>query len=779
MTWPAFDRSPGRALTPDARAALYDAGISRRQFLRTSGALIVTFSATGVTGPAAQGPQAASGALDAWLAIAADGRVTAYTGKCELGQGLFTAQTQLVAEELGVPIDHVTLVQCDTARTPDQGTTSGAQSHPANFNQANLARAAATARLTLLRIAAARLDVPVQGLTTVAGAVQVSSDPSRRVSYGDLVGGRTFGVSLDPGAPRRDPADWDVLGQPVPRLDLPAMVTARFEYVHDVALPGMLHGQVVRPPAVGARVVSVDERSVADMPGVVRVVRRNDFVGVVAERPWQALQAANRLQVTWSEGSGLPDRSGFFDRLRTQPARDTLLVDSGDVEAALARAAVTLRATYRHPYQMHGSLGTSCAVADVRPGEATIYSATQAVHPHRNTAALLLDLPPDRVRVIFRMGSGCYGINGAEAVSYDAAILSQAVGRPVRVQLTRGDEMAWENYGAAFVIDQRAGLDTTGTIVVWDHESWSPNRGGRPGANRPGNVITGLLAGFEPAPFTPRSPAPAPGGFNNNSNAAPSYVAGCAGGRCGGTGTIRSERVLAHIVESPLWTGPLRSPQRLQNTFAHECFLDEIAAHVGTDPVTYRRRHLSEPRLIGVLEAAARAANWETRPSPRPDRPRTGMASGRGVACVLYEGNNGYCALVAEVAVDLESGAVRPRRFVIASDCGPISNPDGLRNQLEGGALQGLSRALVEEVTWDDRQVTSIDWRSYPSLSLGVEMPAIECVLIDPGEGPAMGAGETSVTVVAAAIGNAIFDATGARLREVPFTPARVRAALA
>jgi len=429
---------------------------------------------------------------------------------------------------------------------------------------------------------------------------------------------------------------------------------------------------------------------------------------------------------------------------------------------------------------MHGSMGTSCAVADVKLNRATIWSASQAVFGIRSAAATLLDLPVQAVRVVFARGSGCYGINGADAVSYDAAILSQAVNKPVRVQLSRKDEMAWENYGFAYLIDQRVGLDANGTIVAWDYEAWSPSLGGRPGYDRPGNVVSGMLAGFEPATVAPRSPAAPPGGrFNNGSNSAPSYVTGCVGGACGGTGTVKSERVLTHTIRSPFFTGPLRSPSRLQNTFAHESLMDEVAARVKADPAAYRLRHINDSRLKDVIAAATKAANWETRPSPRPNRPAAGVASGRGMSAVLYEGDNGYCAVVAEVEVDQTSGRVAVKRFVAAQDCGPISSPDGMKNQLEGGLLQGLSRALGEEVTWDDKKVTSIDWRTFHSLTMGAEMPAIESVLINRPEHEAMGAGECSITLVASAVGNAIFDATGARIREVPFTPERVKAALA
>jgi nicotinate dehydrogenase subunit B len=745
---------------------------TRRSFLKTSGALIVGFSAGSLVVTRAQGPLAGSPAmnqLDSWVAIAADGSITAFSGKEELGQGISTAQTQLVAEELSVPFNRVKLIYCDTALTPDQAHTSGSQSHPTNFNNGNLAQAGATARETLFSMASQRLGVPVDQLTASDGVI---NSGSKRVTYGQLVEGKKFNRALDSKAKRKPASQWTVLGKPVPRPDLPDLVTGKFEFVHNVRLPGMLHGRVVRPPSVGATVASVDEESVKGMPGLVKVVIRKNFVGVVAVKPWQAIQAAARLKVTWNPGPVLPDQTTFYDSLRKQPARDTLMVDSGDVGAKLSAAPTLLKATYLHPYQMHGSMGSSCAVADVQGEKAVIYSATQAVWYQKNTSAMILGLKPENIRVIFRRGSGCYGCNGADTVTYDAAVLSQAAGKPVRVQLTRKEEMAFENYGNAFVIDQRASLDPSGNITAWDHESWSPGLGGRPGTNTPGNVITGLLLGFQPAAFAPRSPAPAPGAFNNNSNGVPSYLARA-------TGTVQSGRVLTHTLESRFWTGPLRSPSRLQNTFAHESFMDELAAKAKADPVEFRLRHLRDARLKEVLQAAAKTATWETRPSPKPGNRKSGVASGRGAACVLYEGDNGYTALVAEIEVNQDTGKMVVKRMVAASDVGPISNPDGLRNQVEGGALQGLSRALGEEVTWDTEKITSVDWRTYHSLPLGFEVPKIEAVLINRTEGEVMGAGETSITLVAAAIGNAIFDATGARIRQVPFTAERVKAALA
>ncbi len=775
------------SLTPDALAALRRAGLSRRHFLKGTGALVVTFSmgmlgtaqAQGILDGGVAGSPPAN-QVDSWIAIAADGSVTAYSGKAELGQGMSVVQMQLVAEELCVPFDRVNLIYCDTALTPDQGVTSGSQSHPANFNRSNLAQAGATARQALLQMASKRLEAPVEELTATDGVIRVKSNPSKKVTYGQLVEGKKFAINLDGNAKRKPPIEWTVLGKPIPRPDMPAMVTGQFEFVQNVRVPGMVHGMVIRPPAVGATLVNVDESSVAGMPGLVKVVVKKNFVGVVAQKPWQAVQAARHLKVTWTPGAGLPSQANFYDHLRNlKPARDTLLVNSNDVDQKLAEATTLVKSTYLHPYQMHGSVGSSCAVADVQGDKATVWSPTQGVWHQRNALAMILDLKAESIRVIFRRGSGCYGINGADTVTYDAALLSQAVGKPVRVQLTRKDEMAWENYGFAFVMDERAGLDAQGNIVAWDHEAWSPVLGNRPGYSYPGNIITGLLVGFQPEEFKPRSPAPEPAAFNNNSNGVPSYCAGQVGGAARGVGTIKSERALLHNVVSPFWTGPLRSPQRLQNTFAHESFMDELAARAKADPVAYRLKHLSDPRLRDVVEAAAKAANWDSRPSPKPGTSKTGVVTGRGMACVAYEGINGYAAMVIEVEVNQDTGKVRVKRIFASNDSGPISNPDGLRNQVEGGALQGMSRALMEEVTWDDQKVTSIDWLTYHSLPLGFDIPKIETVLIKRFEGPAAGSGETSITIVGAAIGNAIFDATGARLRQIPFTPERVKAALA
>jgi CO/xanthine dehydrogenase Mo-binding subunit len=758
--------------------------VSRRDFLKTSGALVVSFSANALSGSYAmgQGPfdthrsHIDPAQLDSWIAVSADGTVTAFSGKCDFGQGMLTVQTQLVAEELGVPLQSVKIVQCDTAMCPDQGTTSGSQSTPTNFNLRNLAQAAATAREALVGMAAKQLNESANQLTV--GNRIITGKSGRRVTYAQLIGSKRFDVPLNAAAKRRSPDRWTVLGKPVPSLDRVALMTGEFEFVHNISVPGMLHGRVVRPPEVGATVSSVDENSVRGIPGFIKLVVRKNFVGVVAEKQSQAIQAARHLKVDWRPSRELSAQESFFDTMRKQPSEDSLLVDSKDVEDQLSRATTVLRATYSYPYQMHGSVGTSCAVADVKGDRATIWSATQSVYPTRSIVSKILSLPLDNVRVIYVRGSGCYGLNGADTVSLDAAVLSHAVGRPVRVQLSRQDEMAWENFGAACVIDQRAGIDQSGAIVSWACENWQTSRGGRPGYDQPGNVITGTLLGYEPETITPHTATAPKEQVRNRSNAVPSYFAGCVGDQCNGAGNIRSERVLTHEVDSAFFTGPLRSPLRLQNTFAHECFMDEIAARIKADPVSLRLKHLRDDRLIDVVKGAAKAAGWENRPSPKPSTPRSGTASGRGIACVAYEGNNGYAALVVEVDVDLISGQVHATRFVVAIDAGPVSNPDGLRNQTEGGILQGMSRALGERVSWDSRRVTSFDWETYNSLYLDLAAPKIDVVIVDRMNVPALGAGETAITLVAAALGNAIFDATGVRLREAPFTADRVRAAL-
>jgi CO/xanthine dehydrogenase Mo-binding subunit len=763
---------------------------SRRSFFKRAGILIVGFSMASDSRKAmAQNPINPTGLVDvtqvdSWLTIAQDGSVTAYSGKCEFGQGFQTVQYQLIAEELGVSMDRISLIFCDTGFTPDQGVTSGSQSHIAEFGPGGLRAALVTARSALFSLASQQLDTTVDQLAVQEGIIYMKSDPSQRVGYGQLLEGKRFNLTVNNSGTPKDPRTYTILGTSVPRIDLPPKVTGQFMYVHHVRLPGMLHGKVVRAPVVGAHVVSVDQSSVAALPGNVKVVVKQDFVGVVADKQWYALQAAEQLKVTWSAGDKLPSQAGLYEWMRQQPSADALVADSGDVDQMVGRAASTFKSTYLYPYQMHGSVASSCAVADVRGtgsnAYARIWTASQGVYPQRDSIAQVLGIPNANVRVIYMEGAGCYGLNGADTVCYDAALLSQAVGKPVRLQYTRKDEMTGaEHFGPAHVIDIRAGVDSNGQIIAWDFQGWSLSKGNRPNAGNPGNIVTGALVGF-PTPVPTPAAATPPRSFSNNSNAAAAYLTGCVGA-CGGTGNIASERVLNHTIVSPFFTGPLRSPDRLQNTFANESFVDELAAFVEADPVAYRLRHLSDSRLIDVLNGAANAYQWDTRPSPKPGNAKTGVVTGRGIACVLYEGNNGYCALIAEVQVDQDSGVITVTRFVASQDSGAISNPNGLQNQMEGGALQGMSRALYEEVHWDDQSgtITSVDWRTYPVFHFGQPIPSVQTVLINRPDQSPLGAGECVITLVAAAIGNAVFDAIGARLRQVPFTRDRVLAALA
>jgi CO/xanthine dehydrogenase Mo-binding subunit len=637
-------------------------------------------------------------------------------------------------------------------------------------------------------MASQQLDVPTSQLMVRNGVFFViGGDPANRISYGQLLQGRPFDLALNRQAVPKDPATYTVLGTSVPRIDIPSKATGQFQYVQHVRLAGMLHGRVVRPPSVGAMVMNVDKSALAGLPGNIQVVVKNNFVGVVADTEWHAIQAVKALNVTWSGRVTLPDQANLYTWMQQQPSADSYTVNSGDTDQMLKQAATKLSAQYLYPYQMHGALASSCAVADVRGGSgsgatAKIWSATQGVYPQRDSVAMLLGIPNTNVRVIFVEGSGCYGLNGNDSVSFDAALLSQAVGQPVRVQYMRKDEnVSGESYGPAHVTNMNAGVDGNGQILVWTQEGRSLAKGNRPNATTPGNIISGALAGFPTPPLVPATAAP-PKNFSNNGNAAPPYVTGVVDGNPpGGTGTVASQQVLTHTIASPFFTGPLRSPDRLQNTFANESFMDEIAAAVKADPVLYRLRHLSDPRLIAVLNAAAKAANWDTRPSPNSASAKTGVVMGRGIACVLYEGDNGYCAMVAEVSVDQATGIITVARVVTSQDSGPVSNPDGLRNQMEGGALQGVSRTLYEEVKWsaDTGAITSVDWKTYPVFHFGVALPVIETVLLNSLNVPQTGAGECTITITPAAIGNAVFDATGARLRQVPFTPDRVLAALA
>jgi nicotinate dehydrogenase subunit B len=738
---------------------------SRRGFLADAGILVVGFTlfprvlraeSLGRATEAAAAPSA--DALDSWLVIGRDDRVTVYAGKVELGTGVSTALRQIVAEELDVPLERITWVQGDSQLTVDQGRTVGSGS--VKRGGAQLRRAAAEARQALVEMAAAKLSVPASQLEISDGVVSVVGDTSRRLTFGALIGGGRFERTISGRAPVKSPAAYKIVGHPIPRVEIPAKVTGKHVYVHDLRLPGMVHGRVVRPPRVGATLESLDEQSAAKLPGVIRVVRKGTFVGVVAEREQQAVRAAKMLKTTWTATPVLPDAADLFARFKALATTQRVVGEAGDADAALRSAARAVRATYRWPFQLHASIGPSCAVADVRGDTATVYSATQGAHQLVAPIAALLGMPSEKVRAVFTEGSGCYGHNGADDVAADAALLSQAVGRPVRVQWSREDEHGWEPEGPAMLFEMAGAVGADGKIAAWTYDAWTPTHGARP-TRDPATLVAGALVARNVATGEFFS-----GGGERNART---------------TYALPNERVTSHPVPSfPIRTSSLRGLGSPQNSFANESFMDELASAAGIDPVELRRRHLSDPRALAVIEAAAKRAGW----TPRSSAPvRSGAASsdirkGRGFAYVQYDRTEAYVAAAVDVDVRPDTGSVRVRRVCVAHDCGLIVNPDGLRNQIEGNVIQAISRTLKEAVRFDSMRVTGVDWNGYPILRF-LEIPdAIDIELIDRPDQPSVGAGEAATSPIPAAIANAIFDATGARVRQVPFTPDRVRAAV-
>ncbi|HEY7035278.1 MAG TPA: molybdopterin cofactor-binding domain-containing protein [Thermomicrobiales bacterium] len=748
---------------------------NRRQLIQGTGGLVVGFGLGSaspepgvVPAPVNQTEQdvqtrnVSGDVVDSWLAIDEAGAVTLYVGKVELGTGIQTALAQIAAEELDVPFERVSVVQGDTSLTPDQGYTAGSKS--LQVAGPVVRQAAARARSILIHRAAKHLGAAVEELAVGDGVVRIAHDPGASVPYGELAG-EPFAEPVTGDAPLKAPADYTIVGRSLPRLDLPVKLTGAPAYVQDVAIAGMLHGRVVRPyvrtmDGVGATILAVDDGAAMQMPGVVQVVRDGDFVGVVAAREEQAIAASRALKVTWSEPAMLSDDAAFFDEMKSLVVEDRELANAGDVAGALGTAAKTLDAWYRFPAQAHAPIAPSCAVADVRADGATIYSHTQGVYQLRNAVAPLLGLAPERVRVIYREGAGCYGHDGAEDVAADAALLSKAVGKPVRVQWMREDEFAWEPKAPPMLSHVRGGLDAAGNIVAWDYEVWTPTHTTRPGGN-PAGLLAGQLIDPPAGTIVPRN-----GGGDRN---APHTYA------------FPNNRVTVHWVGSaPLRPSALRSLGGTANTTANESFVDEMAAAAGADPIAFRLRHLTDPRAIDVVTKAAAVSGWQARPSgpiAPGSTPPAGLLTGRGIAFVRYETQYAYVAVVAEVAVDSTRGDVRVTKVTVAHDCGLVVNPDGLTNQIEGNVVQGISRALKEEVTHDRHAVTSLDWSSYPILTFP-EVPAIEIALIDRPDEPAWGAGEVALCPTIAAVNNAIFDATGVRLRTVPYTAERVRAAL-
>ena len=690
--------------------------------------------------------------LDDWLAIEPDGTITAFSGKVELGTGVRTALAQIVAEELEVPLERVKMVMGDTDQTPDEGYTAGSMTILSSGSA--LRQAAAEARKILLELAAEKLDANLDELAVQEGAIFVIRHPERRIPYSELMGGRGFNHEVTNQVPLKAPEAYRIVGTSTPREDIPRKVSGQASFIQDLRVPGMLHARVVRPPSAGAKFVSMDDRSIQEIRGLVKVVRRGNFIGVVAEREEQAIAAAKQLKVEWQESPTLPRMEDLYSYLRSQPTDDSILIDEGKVEAALQRAPRQLQAAYFQPYHAHASIGPSCAVADVHKGQATVWSSTAGPYPLGSALAELLELPADNVHVIHVEGAGSYGQNGSDDAAADAVILSQAVGRPVRLQWSREDEFIWEPKAPAMVMEVAAGLSAQGDVLAWDYHVWSPSHVAR--ARFAGQLVAAQLLSGEGAPQARFS-------FGAERNAQTNY-------------SFSVQRVTVHyLADSPLRASSFRSLGGAENTFANESFMDEVAAAAGQDAVDYRLRYLSDPRAREVLKAAAHRANWETRPSPLAGS--GDLVEGRGVAFARYENDQAIVACIARVQVKKSSGEISVRHITIAHDCGLIINPDGLRNQIEGNVLQSLSRAIKEEVKFDEWRVTSRDWDTYPILTFS-EVPEVDIVLINRPDQPAVGAGEPSSVTTAAAVANAIFDATGARLRQIPFSPDRLRASL-
>ena len=703
--------------------------------------------------------------LDAWLRIDRDGTITVFTGKVELGQHIKTALAMIAAEELEVALERILIVSGDTAQTPNEGTTAGSMSMETSGNA--IRHASAEARQILLAKATQALGTPTADLALEDGTI-TDTTSGRSVTYGELLGDSSFDSHvLEEGTLKR-PGDYRIVGQPLYRSDLVAKVVGEPCFVHDLALEGMVHGRVVRPPNYQSTLVSIDEGALQEMPGVIKLVRDGSFLAVIAEREEQAVAAMRELQrrARWKSGSRLPAQGSLYDAMRRRPHDAYLVVDGRTVADPPpeidppADAAKTLKASYYRPYQMHASLGPSAAVAQLADGRLTVWSHSQGPFPLRSAIAHVLGMERDDVRVIHMDGPGCYGHNGADDAALDAAILARAnPGDPVSVKWMRDDENAWEPYGPATIMDVQASLSDEGDIVDWNYDVWSSRASGRPRADREGG--SSLLASWHlEEPFEPQS---SPSGnapqLGSSRNADPLY-------------RLPRKRIVNHLLpDGPLRTSSHRGLGAYANVFAIESFMDELARAARIDPVEFRLRHLTDERGRAVIARAVDMADWTSVANAgRPDR-------GVGFGFLRYKNSASYVATVVEVRVDRSEGKVYLEKGFIACDAGQIVNPDGVANQLEGAFLQSASWTLREQVRYDEDGITSLDWRSYPILRFP-DAPEVDIALMDrPGQ-PYLGVGEGAIGPVPAAIANAVYDAVGVRLRCIPFTPDKVKEAL-
>jgi nicotinate dehydrogenase subunit B len=733
---------------------MLDSRLSRRTFLKAGGALVVTFTLAPRSSQA-QSSRSIDKSVNpadvgAFLAIDAKGLVTLYSGKVELGTGALTAITQIAAEELSVPFARVTTIQGDTALTPNQGPTYASLSIQDGGVQ--IRRAAATAREALLDEASRKLGVAKTELVVRDGVVGLR-DGSKSVSYAELVGNRKLTLKVNPAAPLKDPKDYTIVGKPVPRLDIPAKIFGTFDFVHDVKVPGMVHARMIHPAALRAKLESFSDAACLKIPGYVRAVRKGDFLAVVATNEWAAISASNSIVAKWSEWTGLPEQSQLFEYVRNSKVdRSEVFQSMGNTAEALKAGGRALQATYDLAMNTHGSIGPSCAVADFKNGRLTVWTPSQASHLLRLQLATMLQMKPENVRCIYVEGAGCYGRNGSDDCSSEAALISKEIGKPVRLQWMREDEHGWDPKGPPGLLDYRASINDQGGIAAWEADGFIPERPMR----RSGVTLLAAVLADLPKFGPPDAP------LHNIGLGIPYSLP-------------NSKLTARWLVDTPLPAAWIRAPGRMQNTFGNESFLDEIAAATNVDPFEIRKRYLTDARGLELLERLRQFSKWE----PRGAKPRdTGaIARGRGVSYAKYELVRTYVGIVADASVDRATGKVKVERVFVVHDCGQIINPDGLRNQIEGNVVQTVSRSMVEKLTFSRSAVTSLNWGSYPILTFP-NVPEVAIDQIDrPTEFP-WGAGEPTTSVVPSAIANAVYDATGARLRSVPFRPPTVLAAL-
>jgi len=769
--------------------------MKRRDFLKSSGLIIASFSLSGLeessaATPQATGPYLTTGPdpreLDSFIAIAQDGTVTLFLGKTDNGQGTGTALRQMMADELDVAYEKTRVVMGDTLRTVDQGGMSFSTS--VLMAGAAVRNASAEGRRVLLEIASKKLAVSVDQLYVSNGVISVKTDPARNISYGEMIGGQRFNTKLMwnemygnnlavSGVAKPKPVQQlNVIGKRIRRDEIPLMATGKYTYNVDVKVPGMVHGRSVKPPIPGSKLMSIDESSVKNVPGFIQVVTKGNYVGVVCQREEQAIQAAKQLKVNWQIPStpNFPGSDKIYDYIRNAPSLVDTKNETGNVDAAFASAAKVLEATYEFPFNSHAAFSPACAVADPTNDQLTIWSGTQKIYDTRRGIAQFLGMPVEKVHAIWVPGPGSYGRNEAGDVGYEAALLATTVGRPVRLQWSRAEATGWDPKAPAGVFQMKAGLDAQGNLIALDYTSKWANANNWVNSRETGPIET--LVGQMTGARTDM--------LRNGNTGSPAQGYDIPNKRS----TVHSA-TLGLQWESPLRVSNMRQPQNPQTTFAGESFIDEIAAAEKVDPIQFRLKYRpsngtpARTRANAVLKAAADAYGWDTRPSPKP-RANGPIVTGRGISAPSAGGNSTIVATIAEVEVNLQTGYVRVKRLVCTHDCGLVVNPDGLENVIHGNLLQSASRVLKEETTFDTMKVTSVDWMTYPILRHMDVPDKIDVVQVnaDPNPNrpdlPHLPAGEPSTGPTSAAIANAIFDATGIRLRRAPFTPDRVKAAL-